>query len=256
MAKLINRKGQIAIFVIVAVLIVAVILSIFLFSRKPTVQRGDGIENPESFIDNCVKDAVEQTLDSMLPQGGFANPTDYVMYQSARITYLCKNVNFYEPCVNQYPRYVLKLEEELNAQVKDGVEQCFSELENQLEKRNYEVSGGPVAISSTWKEKIIELRIEREFSMVKGEAKREFSKFDTVILSPAYELAHITNEIIAQEARNCYFSNDGFMILYPDYDIRKDFASDGQTKIYSVADKETNKKMVFAVRGCVIPAGF
>ncbi len=69
-------------------------------------------------------------------------------------------------------------------------------------------------------------------------------------------MAYVTNEITAQEARNCYFSNDGFMALYPDYDIRKNFASDGQTKIYIVMDKDTNKKIVFAIRGCVIPAGF
>ncbi len=248
-----DKKGQIAIFVIVAIILVAGILIFFLVNRSPKIQRGQDFDNPESYIDNCVKDKLTTVLDTMMLQGGFAEPEDFILYNGDKVTYLCKNINYYEPCVNQHPRYITRLQEEINNEAKSGVEQCFSELENELERRNYEVSGGNVEINAVLKEDFIELKINRDFTMSKEDVTRNFEGFEIVLLNPAFNLAYIANEIADQEAKSCYFSTDGFMALYPKYDIRKDLAYDGQTEIYIIKDKATDKEMKIAIRGCVIP---
>src|SRR3989344_3410258 len=116
---MINKRGQIAIFVIVGVLIVGAILFIFLIDRKPTITRGQDFDNPESYIDNCVRNRAQKVLDEMLPRAGFIDANDTILYNGFDVNYLCKNVNYYRPCINQYPRYVFSLEREFERQLGD-----------------------------------------------------------------------------------------------------------------------------------------
>ena len=67
-------------------------------------------------------------------------------------------------------------------------------------------------------------------------------------------MAVIANEIINQEVKFCYFEYVGYSLLYPDYSIEKTDI-DGNTKIYTIKDKQTEKVLLFAVRGCILPAG-
>ncbi len=251
-----NRKGQIAIFVIVGILLVAAFAFIFFINRKPTITRGQDLDNPESYIDNCLKERATALLDEILPRAGFIDANDTILYKGYDVTYLCKNINYYRPCINQYPRYVLSLEREFAAQLGDDVSQCFAEIEQELTRRNYAVDGGDISLEAKFKRDIVELRVYRDFSISKDGFTRDFDLFDVYIVHPVFDLALIVNEIVAQEARWCYFSNDGFMLLYNDFDIHKDIAYDGSTKIYIVKDKITNKAINFAIRGCAIPAGF
>ena len=56
-----NRRGQVTIFIIIAIVIVTVIL-LFVFLRKEINPANPQEENPKSFIQGCVKDAVENSL--------------------------------------------------------------------------------------------------------------------------------------------------------------------------------------------------
>ena len=253
---MINKRGQIAIFVIVGVLIVGAILFIFLIDRKPTITRGQDFDNPESYIDNCVRDRAQKVLDEMLPRAGFIDANDTILYNGFDVNYLCKNVNYYQPCINQYPRYIFSLKREFERQLADDVSQCFAEVEQELTRRNYNIDGGDTSLEVKFKRNIVEVRVFRDFSISKDGFTRDFDLFDIYVTHPVYDLAFIANEIIAQEARWCHFSNDGYMLLYNDFDIRKDIAYDGSTKIYIVKDKESGKSLTMAIRGCAIPAGF
>lgn len=248
-----NNRGQIMIFVAIAIVIVVAIGLFFLIDKKPEILR-QGSDNPESFIDGCVKKATLKVIDEMLPRGGFVNPIDYKIYENEKVAYLCKNIRHYEPCVNQYPRLIIKLQEELNEEVKKDVEECFASLDNELTNKNYEVSGGGVSVETTFRPEIVEAKINRDFSIIKGDVVRNFESFNVFVKSDAYNLVYIASEIVDQEAEFCHFSNNGFMALYPSYDIRKTLFGDS-TNIYSIINKKTGEKMNLAIRGCVIPAG-
>ena len=251
---MINKRGQIAIFVIVAVMIVVAISFIFLIDRTPTIQRGLELDNPENYLDECIKERAEMVITNLISHGGFPNSNDTIMYQGNAISYVCKNINYYQPCVSQYPRYVYQVQEELNLQLKEDVEQCFASLEQELTKRKYIIDAGPITLSSEIKPKITHLNVKRDFTITKGEVIKSYDELDFFINTPIYDLAMIAQEIISQEARYCYFSNDGFMILYPNFDIRKDSLGEDSI-IYQIKDKTTNEQLTMAIRGCAIPPG-
>lgn len=242
------------IFVILAIVLIVGIALLFVVDRGPRIStRGQDFENPESFIDKCVKDAVLETSDFILPQGGFVNPKDYKMHQGNKVTYLCKNINYYEPCVNQYPLYLNTLKKELDDELGIKIGQCFSLLEEELTQRNYQISGGNLKVNTKLKPGIVEVLVERDFTMSKKDFSRRFEDFRIFVKSPIFDLAFVAREIVSQESSNCYFNNDGFMALYPKFDIRRNFAIDGDdTKIYTMTYKNGGEKMNIAIRGCVL----
>jgi hypothetical protein len=254
MVNKINIKGQVAIFVIVAIVIVVAIILIFAVYRGPTISITQEFE-PESFIDNCLRESLRETTLSALPQGGFVNPTDYKLYNNIKVTYLCKNINYYEPCITQYPLYITQIQQDIKTNVEENIETCFITLEDELEKRNYDYSGGEISLEVILKPEIVEVIVFRDFTLSKSGTTRSFNSFTASIKSPIYDLAYIANEIAAQEAEFCYFENVGFNILYNEYDVKK-FTMSDSTKIYSIKHKKSGEEMNIAIRGCAIPAGF
>jgi hypothetical protein len=253
---MINKKAQVSLFIIIGLLIVAVIAIFLLTSNagNPIINIGEEF-SPESFIDKCLRESLRNTVSTMLPQGGFVDPTDYKIYNNIRVTYLCKNINFYEPCITQYPLFITRLEEEIEYNTQENIEQCFISLEQELEDRGYEFSGGKAEVESKVKPGLIELSAFRDFSFSKGGVAQDFDGFKVGINSPLYDLGSTANEIVSQESEFCYFEYVGFDLLYNDFDVKKYTMSDS-TKIYSIKDKSSGEEMNIAVRGCVIPAGF
>ncbi|MCH7568178.1 MAG: hypothetical protein IIA87_02040 [Nanoarchaeota archaeon] len=251
-----NNGGQISIFVIVAILLVVAIGLFFaVFKGTPKISIGEEFE-PESFISQCVRKSARETIDVMLPQGGFVNPSDYKIYNDVKATYLCKNINYYDPCVHQHPLYITELEQEIKGDIQENIEGCFMTLQSELDKRNYQISGErSFHTEVVLKPGKVEVTVFREFSLSKNNVEKRFTSFSTSVRSPLYDIALVVQEIIRQEAQFCYFENLGFSLLYNDFDIKK-FSMSDSTKIYTIKDKKSGKEMNMAIRGCAIPAGF
>tara|TARA_Y100000034_G_scaffold2830_1_gene3470 strand:+ start:37 stop:792 length:756 start_codon:yes stop_codon:yes gene_type:complete len=250
-----DKKGQIAIFVILAIVLVVSIGLFFAINRGvPILERSEEF-NPETFIDKCIKNGVRNIVEVVLSRGGIAHPTDYKIYNNTNVAYICKNINYYYPCVTQYPRYLQKLETELGVALKEKMEGCFLSFEENLESRGYQYSGSDITTEIKLKPEIIEAKVYRDFQFSKGDLIRKFDLFHSLVRSPAYELGLIANEIASQEARFCHFSHEGFMLLYPRFDIRK-FTFTDSSEIYIIKDRKTGIGMNIAIRGCAIPAGF
>ena len=255
MKNRLNKKGQITIFVIMAAVIVAALVLFFLIYRPPTIVGGQEFNDPESFLDTCLRNEIRDKVDVMLPQGGFVNPVDYALYDDIKVAYVCKNVNYYETCVTQYPVYISTIEQELEKELQETVEGCFLLLEDELDKRNYEHSGGDVSIDITLKPGIVETVIYRDFYLSKDEFSKDFSSFRIGLKSPVYDLAYVAQEISSKEAEYCYFEYEGYMLVHPEIDIKKNTLSDS-TNIYTITRKKTGETLNIAVKGCVIPPGY
>jgi len=249
-----KNKGQITIFVIVALVIVVAVVFIFFINRGEVTSREQNYDNPESYVDNCLRDRTSLVIEEMFAGGGFIDANNTILYQGKEITYLCKNVNNFEPCINQYPVYLTQIKKELEREIQDDVEQCFASVKGEFIRKNYKFESGNIGVDVQLKPSIVEIVISSKVSISKGDFSKTFSRFETFVPSSIYEIGVIANEIVSQEAQWCHFSNDGFMILYPEYDIRVTMLDDS-TKIYTIKDKKTQDKLMMATRGCALPAG-
>ena len=252
-------KGQVTIWVVVAVILVSSIILFFFIERGPEPGRVSGGVSgfdAQTFLSNCIIPEVERNVNLMLPQGGFIQPESSVFFDNLEIEYLCKNDGFYEPCIQQHPRLLSEMEEEIHISVLPKIVSCFDEMEEVFEDRGSEVVyDGAVELEVDSASDVIYLNIKRKTSIGKEGEVRRFDNFVIEIKNPMHNLGSIAIEIADQEARYCNFEYVGYGILYPRYRISKSVSSN-QDKIYNIEDLKSGKEMNIAIRGCAIPAGF
>lgn len=247
----INNRGQMTIWIILALILVAVMLLFFLVNRKATVIPGGSI-SPQPAIEKCVRTATQEALDIMLPQGGFLRPTNYKIYHDINVSYLCQNIGNFRPCINQHPMLLNEMKEEIRGYIQPKVERCFQDLKSELESRNNNVDMSAMNITISMGLNRVFVDVDRRLSIQKDETSQTFNKFHTEIANPAYDLGSLAILIADQQAKYCYFEYNGYMILYPKFDIKSYIMSDS-TQIYTLKDRETGVEMNIAIKSCSIP---
>jgi len=251
-----SKTGQTTIFIIAAVIIVGVIILFFILRGKQVIDFAEpDIAEPQEYIDKCTEDASREAIDILLAQGGYIVPENHILYKDDKIAYLCYNKNYYQTCIAQEPIYIQHLEQEIKNYIEPKIEDCFYALEQEYRSRNYDfdLSGGSLGVEL--KPKQVRVEINRKLTLTKNEETRRFEEFKTRFSSPIYDLAVIAQEIVNQEAKFCYFEYLGFSLLYLPYSVEKTEIN-GEAKIYTIIDKTSNKKLIFAVRSCAFPPGF
>lgn len=253
MANIKNKIGQMAVFVIIGLVMAAAIGLYFVFQKKPVITGAEEYD-VQQFIEKCVQKHASEAEKIMLPQGGFISPVNYKRYNSTEVSYLCKNIGYFKPCINQHPMLINEMSSELHGYLEPRIEECFTILGQDLEKKNYAIQQGILNLSISLAPERIYVDITKPITLSKQDAVKTFEHFPITIISPMYDLGEVAQKIASQEAVYCYFEYVGYMLLYPKWDIRKFTMSDA-TKIYTITDKEKEAVMNIAIRGCAIPAG-
>ncbi len=251
-----KKRGQMTIWIIIAVFLAASVILFLFIERKASEPIEVAVEegNPKQFIKKCVENYADEAVAILLPQGGFIEPEQSIMYKGINVSYLCYNRGNYHPCINQHPMLLSEMQKVIENYVEPRVDSCFNELKTELEKRNFDVSMGEMEMNVALAPKRIYVDIQREMTISQRGESSSYDNFDVEIISPLYDLARIAMEIANQEAEYCYFEFVGYMILYPEFKIKKDSLSESSS-IYVIEDKKSGKIMNIAIRGCAIPPG-
>jgi len=248
-----GKRGQLTIFIVVAIMIVALGILIFLFF--PKIQTGLGIvtNNPNIFIQNCMEDEIKNTVDTISSQGGSINPSNYISYQDEQIEYLCYTNEYYLPCVMQQPLLKQHIENEIKNNIESKKSECLTSLKENFENQGY-------TVSITGGETIVELLPERirttfenDLTLTKDETER-FEDLSIVLNNNLYELVTIATSILNTEARYGDSETTVYMNYYHDLKVEKLKQSDGST-IYVLTNRDTNEKFQFASRSIAWPPG-
>jgi hypothetical protein len=251
-----NRKGQVTIFIIIGVIIVAA--SILIYQFYPGLKSTLGIEEstPQTYIQSCVEDKLKETVDLVSTLGGSVAPELYSRYQGINIEYLCYTTEYYVPCTIQQPMLVQHIELEIRNEIDETVNECFDLLEESYVGKGYnvELKTGikkvqllPERITSTF---------NYTFTITKGE---DIQKYDSFVVTldnnNLYELAIITNSILDWESTYGDANPELYMLYYPNLKVERILRDSGD-KIYILTDREVENKFQFAVRSQVWPGGF
>ena len=129
-----GKRGQITIFIIIGIVIVAAAVIIYLFwprIKTAFVQTSD----PQTFIQDCLTPEMKKNVELISKQGGSLNPVSYVMYQNDKVDYLCYTSEDYLTCYMQKPLLKQNIEEEIKNSIKSKVDSCFQEMENDFQSK-------------------------------------------------------------------------------------------------------------------------
>jgi len=255
-----NKKGQITIFVIIAVIIIAVVVLFFLIGPGDTLINPEGrVENPNNLLSLCLKDAVKEKAQEISSKGGYIeNPFNRTFKftdedETYDVAFLCYTKEFYNPCVTQQPMMISHLEDELKNTLGKKVEDCVEEI-----GRNYEAQGYTVDVN--YKDFNVELipdEIKLDVDVRIGLSKVETSVQEGLnanIQSKLYNNAIVAQQIVFQNAKFCNFDYFGYMMTYPEFEIDY-FRTSDSIKIYTIKELNSEEWFRLAIRTCVIPQG-
>lgn len=245
-----NVRGQITVFVLIAIIVVSAILIFFLWVRPNYLSTAG--EN--TGFGGCVEDAVEQSIEKLGVQGGFRNPEFTYSYEGQEIGYLCYTNLYYKACVVQKPFLVSHLENEIKQDVETQVEQCYASSINELNAQGYDVRAGNVDFNISLVPGQVLINLEAPTTITR-EGSQSFSRIRTDFNSPIYDLAILSNSILQFETRYGDSDVTSMMIIYPETAIDKIKRSDGTT-VYILEDKNSGIKFQFASRSFAWPPGY
>lgn len=248
--KRVERKGQVTIFVILALIVVAVIIVIFAF---PSVNVFSSELNPSSYLRNCIEPEIEIIKDTLSVQGGYKNPDNYAMYQDLKLQYLCYTSQYYVPCSVQQPLLLKHIQDEMKRYIEPRARQCFEDLKKQYESRGYEVASGKSEINVGILPGNINVDFIAPLTLKKGDTQT-FQKFSVGMQSEWYTLINTAVNIIQYESTFGDSETSLYISYYPNLIIDKTRRDDGST-IYQLRDVTTEDEFAFATRSLVWPQG-
>jgi len=253
MRKRMEKRGQLTIFIIIGIMIVA--LGVLIFFLFPKIKTGLGIStnNPNVFIQNCMEEEVESVVNTLSSQGGSMNPENYILYQNEEIEYLCYTNEYYLPCIMQQPLLKQHIESEIKNAIENKKSECLSSLKKNFESQGYTVSitGGETKVELLPER--IKTTFENDLSLTKDETER-YEDLSIVLNNNLYELMTIASSILNMEARYGDSETTIYMNYYHDLKVEKLKQTDGST-VYILTNRDTNDKFQFASRSVAWPPG-
>ncbi len=253
---MVNKRGQLTIFVILAIIIFVLGILLYMFYPEVSGFFGGGEENPTRFIQSCIdeNDKFEKVVQTISLQGGSMNPQHYVFYKNTNIEYLCYTNEDYNTCVVQQPMLDSHIESEIEKELSDEVDVCFDKLEDSFKKRGYIVNlKRGINDVELLPDKIV-FTFNNSLTLTKQDTK-EYGSFVITLNNNLYELVSMANSIISSETVYGDAETTTYMNYYHDKKVEKTKLSDG-TAVYVISERNTGNKFQFASRSLTWPPGY
>jgi len=249
-----GKRGQVTIFIIIAIVIV--VIGVLIYAFYPQIQSliKPGSKNPAAFMQTCLEDEIEDTVEILSLQGGSVDPEHYSLYQNEKIEYLCYINEYYLPCVVQQPMLKQHIESEIVNEISPVVDACFEDLKESYEDQGYNVNIETGDIITELLPENIVTTLTHKLTLIRGDTER-YETFRIVLNNNLYELIGNANSILSWETNYGDAAPSTYMDYYHDLKVEKKKQDDG-TKIYVLTDRNTKNKFQFASRSIVWPPGY
>lgn len=251
--NILRRKGQVTIFIIIALIVVGIVLVLLLWPSIKTVFVKE--IPPDEFVKSCMQKNVEEAVDLAGKRGGSIKPEFGVSYDGESVEYLCYTNQFYQTCVMQQPMLKQHIEYEIANYAKPRIEECVASLKGEMEKRGYTFSNKRPDLTLSINPKGIRASVEGKITVTKNEETKEYDNFNVNVNSGIYDLIMIAGSVLNYEARIGDADPLVYMFYYPNLRAQKVRQDDG-TKIYLLQDRDTGEELRFASRSLSWPAGY
>ena len=254
-----EKRGQVTIFIIIAIVIVAVVFLAIILVPKilPKTKTQIQMLDPETYVSDCININLEPMVETLASQGGYFELGNCIFYKNICRHYLCYTTLPYTACINQEPLLKEHIEQLLKDELENQnvVQNCINNFAENSRRENWDVTTCSVPMFSVnLTEGRVRVLIKCDMTMTKGQESRHFEEIEPALKWPLYEFVLVVKDIINEEHENTDFKPIPYMLLNNWIKIEK-YKAD-ESKIYTLIEKSTGKEFVFAVRNMVIPGGF
>jgi hypothetical protein len=251
-----NKKGQITLFVILGIVIVAVALLVMylktnLFLFNPTVEDlNEQIEGIKEHVVRCMYIVSDEPIRRIGLQGGYLSAPEgsYRLYNDTTVSYLCFNIEGKPQCMNR-----MLLKSNMEKQLSENIDFM---LRNCLDVKSFKRFGGFDIIADDWKsdvdirnnEVVISLHYPIKLKSKRSNVEVSISDFYKKFNYPLGYLYDVSQKIVETEAIYGEFDQLIFM-LHEKGKVRIEKKRPYPDKLYIMNVRDDDYKFQFAIQG-------
>lgn len=260
----VQKRGQVTIFVILAILLIVVALSVFYFLPKIKTTTSFDDENPNLFLQSCLEDPLQETIRTIGLQGGSMEPENPIPYyhdgENLETEIFCYTQEYNAECITLIPSPLEHFKSELEREIKPYADDCFNQLVEKYESNGYTVHLKEGDLSALFLSRGLSIIFSHEISAEKRDTFK-FDSFRVSIESKMFNLLGHARNILYTEK---YSGQVDLILDYEaqDFDLDADFEpyrGDGvlsDSIIYKLRSKSTGEELNFGIRSMVLsPTG-
>lgn len=245
-----EKKGQVTIFIIIAILIVVMGVLAYLFFPQIKSTLSGGATNPQIFIEECIEEEIADAVEAISLHGGSIEPEFFSIFNEVEIRNLCYTAEYCALCSMQEPQLKPSIEREIQEEIEPALDDCFDSLVDNYKNRGYTVLLTPGTVDIELLPQRVVSTFDYDLTLTKEDTET-YDSFSVVLNNNLYELISIANSILTLEAALGSADVTVYMDLYSHLKVEERLLSDG-TNIYIITDRNTGDKFQFASRSMVL----
>jgi hypothetical protein len=184
------KKGQVTIFIIIAILVIAGVILFFMFKDKiKTNAIPSDFEGVHQKVEECLEFTSQEAILHIGQHGGYYEPDD-----SIAVNYFGENIPYYYLDNEKHIPEKEIIEEELNNYIEDKIGNCL-DFENFI-SQGLDINSGGLEVETMVEEDYVELNMKYDLTVSKGEETHLFEEFEQDIYFNVIELLDSSKEII------------------------------------------------------------
>jgi hypothetical protein len=244
MKGLVNKKGQLTIFIIIAILIIAVIAVIFFFRPEPNTQGGSPEVSPVyTKTLSCLESTAEDGIFYIALRGGYYNIPEQVS-----VNYLEEETCYYYiDSAKKIPSMEV-INSELEKYISENLKYCIDF--KSLKEQGFNVEEGDLDINIEINKDEVIVNADYPLTITKGEEVSRFGEFSTDIPVDINKMYLASGEIVSSYSERpglvCLTCLDDISNKY-NVNIKATPISDKNFIWFSVLDSESDLKWRFVV---------
>jgi len=222
------KRGQVTIFIIIAIILVVSIVGFFLF-RQQLESRGVLTPQDEGvylFVENCIEEIGKDAIYYIAENGGYFLPPEFSTSQG--IPYYYSNGKNYMPSKKD-------IEKEISYYMNNLLPSCTQDF---IDSSESSIIQGKIETETIIKEKEIIFNVKYPLSIRKDESTTLFEDFKDVKISVRLGIIYnVIEEIIQEQLTNEYICLTCISNIVLENDLTIDMVSIEEAIIFSVIDE-------------------
>jgi len=235
-----NKRGQVTIFIIVGIVIVISVFLIFYFlgdtlkrqSTPEVVLEESSLEPITNLIEECVSNEIVKGVELVGLQGGYNNPPVYFQIGDYKLSYDCDKdeSGIY---INRLPT-LNRISSEIEEYTSDNmnlIEECIDNFKT-YKDQGYKINDGDMNINVEISDSIL-VDVNYPVEVNRGDFTSSFNNFEFSIPSGLINAYKVATDIVNDECTGTIFNIDDYIINNPPLSfIERQLSSDGKLFYY------------------------
>src|SRR3989344_6602419 len=220
-----NKRGQVTIFVIVGIVIVISVFLVFYFlgdriKRQTEVEAvfdESSLEPLQDYVGDCIEKHGNEAIELVLKQGGKIDPGFYYYYNDNKLNYLCYSNNL-GPCEIKEPFISKMFEDEIKNYLSVKLNSCI-DLSG-LRNEGYNVQEGSKSIDVDVLDYSVVVNLDYPVTISKGNSVMKEDKFIKIFEVPLGRIAKISKDVVESESSYGEFFNQIYETRHPEVTVK------------------------------------